>query len=223
MAERCPVFNMGFTAPTMATPALTLSPDSELLQDLEMSNEEEFFFMDVSELVLEGNNIDTVSPLATEVDQARVLCVIDTHGQILTFMTGRQIHVCAISTAEGRQRVQVFGWTTHTESNDEPAGDPIALLERQLGHGRACIGSATASFDASDDSTSYGYSFDSCVPVAAACFALRGGLYLRYILSLVLSHARRYADGGAIELVPIDDFVGDAMERSARVSIPGLA
>jgi hypothetical protein len=72
MAERCPVFNMGITVPTMATPALTLSPDLDLLHNLDMSNEEEFFFMDGSELVLEEDNIDTFTPLATEVDQAQV-------------------------------------------------------------------------------------------------------------------------------------------------------
>ena len=137
MAERCPIFNMGFTVPTMATPTLTLSPDLDLLQDLDMSNDEEFFFMDGSELVQEEGNINTFSPLATEVDQAQVRCKIDIHRQLLTFMTGVQMHVCAISTAGSRQRVHFNGWTPITNSDDETAGDPVTLLERQLDHGRA--------------------------------------------------------------------------------------
>ena len=77
MAERCPVLNMGITVPTMAAPTLTFSPDLDLLQDLDISNEEEFFFMDGPELMLEEGDIDNFSPLATEVDQAQVCCKIE--------------------------------------------------------------------------------------------------------------------------------------------------
>lgn len=62
----------------MATPTLTLSPDLDLLQDLDMSDEQELFLMDGSEFVLEEGNIDTLSPLAAEVDEAQVCCKIKT-------------------------------------------------------------------------------------------------------------------------------------------------
>jgi hypothetical protein len=79
MAERCPILNMGISLPTIATPTLTRSPNWDLLQDLDMSDEQEFFLMDGSELVLGEDNINTVSPLAAEVDQAQVRCKIETH------------------------------------------------------------------------------------------------------------------------------------------------
>ena len=72
MAEKYPVPKMGISVPTMATPTLTLSPNSDLLQDLEMINEQEFFSMDGTEFMLDEGNIDTLSPLAAEVDQAQV-------------------------------------------------------------------------------------------------------------------------------------------------------
>jgi hypothetical protein len=64
----------------MATPTLTLSPNLDhLLQDLEMNNEQVLFPMDGTEFVLEEDNIDTLSPLAAEVDQAQVCCKIEIH------------------------------------------------------------------------------------------------------------------------------------------------
>lgn len=64
----------------MATPTLTLSPNSDLLQDLEMSDQqEEFFLMDGPEFALDEGNIDILSPLAAEVDQAQVRCKIEYH------------------------------------------------------------------------------------------------------------------------------------------------
>lgn len=80
----------------MATPTLTLSPNLGLLQDLDMGIDEDFFSIDGSDLVLEEGNIDTFSPLATEVDQAQVRRKIETHCQLLTCMTDRQIYECAI-------------------------------------------------------------------------------------------------------------------------------
>lgn len=77
MAERYSVPNMGISVPTTATPTLTLSPNSDLLQDLEMINEQELFLMDDTEFVLDEGNITTLSPLAAEVDQARVRCEIE--------------------------------------------------------------------------------------------------------------------------------------------------
>lgn len=77
MAERYPVPNMGITVPTMATPTLTLSPNLDLLQDLEMINEQELFSMDDTEFVLDEGNINTLSPLVAEVDQAQVRCWIE--------------------------------------------------------------------------------------------------------------------------------------------------
>jgi len=80
MAERYPVPSMGISVPTMATPTLTLSPNLDhLLQDLEMNNEEVLFPMDGTEFMLEEDNIDTLSPLAAEVDQAQVCCRIEIH------------------------------------------------------------------------------------------------------------------------------------------------
>lgn len=77
MAERFSVPNMGISVPTMATPTLTLSPNLDLLQDLEMSNEQEFFLMDGTDFMLDEANIDTLSPLAAEVDQAQVCYEIE--------------------------------------------------------------------------------------------------------------------------------------------------
>lgn len=77
MAERYPVPNMGITVPTMATPTLTLSPNLDLLQDLEMINEQELFLMDDTEFVPDEGNINTLSPLVAEVDQAQVRCWIE--------------------------------------------------------------------------------------------------------------------------------------------------
>jgi hypothetical protein len=77
MAERYLVPNMGISVPTMATPTLTLSPNLDLLQDLEMSNEQEFFLMDGTDFMLDEVNIDTLSPLSAEVDQAQVCYEIE--------------------------------------------------------------------------------------------------------------------------------------------------
>lgn len=77
MVERYPVPNMGISVPTMATPTLTLSPNLDLLQDLEMINEQELFLMDDTGFVLDEGNINTLSPLAAEVDQAQVRCEIE--------------------------------------------------------------------------------------------------------------------------------------------------
>lgn len=77
MAQRYPAPNMEISVPTTATPTLTISPNLDLLQDLEMSNEQEFFFMDGTEFVLDEDNIDTLSPLAAEADRAQVRCEIE--------------------------------------------------------------------------------------------------------------------------------------------------
>ena len=42
-----------------------------------MSNEQEFFSMDGTDFMLEEGNIDTLSPLSAEVDQAQVCYEIE--------------------------------------------------------------------------------------------------------------------------------------------------
>lgn len=80
MAGGHSVPNMGISIPTMATPTLTLSPNLDLLQNLEMSDQqEEFFFMDGPEFALDEGNSDTLGPLTAEVDQAQVRCKIKYH------------------------------------------------------------------------------------------------------------------------------------------------
>jgi hypothetical protein len=67
-----------------------------------MGNEEDLFSIDGSDLVREKGNIDTSSPLATEVDQAQVRRKIATHCQLLTRMTERQIYECTIGKIGSR-------------------------------------------------------------------------------------------------------------------------
>lgn len=70
MAQRYLVPNMGMPAVTMAPAIVSLAPD--LLQDFDLSSNQDLFQMDDSELMLEDDNLDTLGPLLADVDQARV-------------------------------------------------------------------------------------------------------------------------------------------------------